>query len=64
MSAPSSTGPVPAPRVVTVAPNDTLWSIASRVAPDTDPRAEVAALQRRNGLTGVELLPGQVLHVP
>jgi LysM repeat protein len=50
--------------VVTVAPGDTLWSIAERVAPNTDPRAEVAALQKRNGLTGVDLVPGEVLRIP
>jgi hypothetical protein len=64
LSAPQPAVAPPAPRVVTVAPGGTLWSIASEVAPDTDPRAEVAALQRRNGLTGVDLMPGQVLHVP
>jgi LysM repeat protein len=53
-----------APHVVTVAPGDTLWSIALRVAPNVDPRAEVAALERRNGLTSVDLIPGQVLRVP
>lgn len=64
LSAPQSATAPPAPRVVTVAPGDTLWSIATRVAPGADPRAEVAALQVRNGLTGVDLLPGEVLHVP
>ena len=53
-----------APHAVTVAPGDTLWSIALRVAPNADPRAEVAALERRNGLTSVDLVPGQVLRVP
>jgi LysM repeat protein len=54
-----STGPV------TVRPGDTLWSIAERVAPGTDPRAEVAELRRLNGLAGpdgVRLTPGQVLR--
>jgi len=64
LSAPQPAGAPPAPHVVTVSPGDTLWSIATRVAPDTDPRAEVAALQQRNRLTGVNLMPGQVLHVP
>lgn len=50
------------PRVVTVRPGDTLWSIAARVAPDTDPLAEVAALQRANHLSGVLLQPGQRLR--
>lgn len=64
LSAPQPADAPPAPRAVTVMPGDTLWSIATRVAPDTDPRAEVAALQQRNGLTSVDLVPGQVLRVP
>jgi nucleoid-associated protein YgaU len=54
----------PAPASVTVQAGDTLWSIAGRVAPQRDSRAEVAALQRANHLSGVDLLPGQVLRVP
>jgi len=50
-----------APATVTVRSGDTLWSIASRVAPDVDPRAEVAVLQRANHLAGAALTPGQVL---
>jgi LysM repeat protein len=49
---------------VTVQPGDTLWSIATRVAPQRDPRAEVAALQKRNHLADVALVPGQVLQIP
>jgi Tfp pilus assembly protein FimV len=64
LSAPRQAAAPPAPAVVTVAPGDTLWSIAERVAPNTDPRAEVAALQKRNGLTGVDLVPGEVLRIP
>ncbi len=50
------------PETVTVHDGDTLWSIATRLAPDRDPRAEVADLQRRNKLVGVELSAGQVLR--
>ncbi|HZC73391.1 MAG TPA: LysM peptidoglycan-binding domain-containing protein [Jatrophihabitans sp.] len=64
LSAPDAGAARPAPHSVTVAPGDTLWSIATRVAPDVDPVAEVAALQRRNHLTDVGLVPGQVLRVP
>jgi LysM repeat protein len=63
-SAPQPAGPgASAPHAVTVQAGDTLWSIASRVAPNRDPRAEIADLQRRNHLTGVQLTPGQVLRV-
>lgn len=49
------------PASVSVQNGDTLWSIATRVAPQTDPRSEVATLQRLNHLAGVELTPGQTL---
>lgn len=60
----SNAGPRPgaAPASVVVHDGDTLWSIARQVAPSADPRAEVAALQRLNHLTGVDLTPGQVLR--
>lgn len=63
-SAPHPPAPPAAPHAVTVQSGDSLWSIASQVAPDRDPRAEVAALQQHNHLAGVELVPGQVLQVP
>jgi hypothetical protein len=63
-AAPAPTQAAPRVHAVTVAPDDTLWSIAGRVAPGRDPRAEVAALQRRNRLAGVDLTPGQRLLVP
>jgi LysM repeat protein len=47
---------------VTVQPGDTLWKIATRVAPQRDPRAEVAALQQVNHLDSAGLVPGQVLR--
>jgi hypothetical protein len=40
-----------------------LWSIAARVAPNVDPRAEVEVLQRVNRLPGAELVPGQRLRL-
>ncbi|MEA2202844.1 MAG: hypothetical protein QOI89_3549 [Solirubrobacteraceae bacterium] len=64
LSAPHSPAAAPAPGAVTVQVGDTLWSIATRVAPNRDPRGEVASLQQRNHLTGVDLTPGQVLRVP
>lgn len=64
LSAPASPAAGPAHGTVTVQPGDTLWSIASRVAPNADPRAEVAALQQRNRLAGPDLVPGQRLQLP
>jgi hypothetical protein len=48
---------------VTVRPGDTLWSIASRVAPQRDPRDEIAHIQRLNGLSSVDVVAGQALRV-
>jgi LysM repeat protein len=63
LSAPSvATGRPQQPATVTVHNGDTLWSIATRIAPERDPRAEVATLQRRNHLNGVDVFPGQVLR--
>lgn len=58
--APAATPVVPA--VVSVQPGDTLWSIAQRIAPQRDPRAVVADLQRVNHLTGADLVVGQSLR--
>ena len=41
--------------VYVVQPGDTLWSIAERVAPDTDPRPVVAELRERNGDSELEV---------
>lgn len=62
--APAAPPAARAPHAITVQSGDTLWSIASRVAPERDPRAEVQALQRRNHLADVDLVPGQVLRIP
>jgi LysM repeat protein len=63
-SAPAAPAAGPRPASVTVAPGDTLWSIATRVAPQRDPRAEIVALERANHLASPLVLPGQVLRVP
>jgi LysM domain-containing protein len=57
---PSGAGPVA--DTITVSPGDTYWSIATRLAPSRDPRAEIAELQRVNHLSGAVLVPGQVLR--
>lgn len=65
LSAPgSASGSVSAPATatVTVRSGDSLWSIAQRIAPAVDPRAEVATLQQVNHIGGSALLPGQVLR--
>ena len=50
------------PAAVTVHDGDTLWTIATRIAPQRDPRTVVAALERINQLAGPVLQPGQVLR--
>ncbi|HEV7205620.1 MAG TPA: LysM peptidoglycan-binding domain-containing protein [Jatrophihabitans sp.] len=54
---------VAGPATVTVQSGDTLWSIAARVAPQRDPRAEISTLQRLNHLDPAALVPGQQLRV-
>jgi LysM domain len=51
------------PRHFTVRSGDTLWSIAVESYAG-DPREGVWKLQRRNGLTGVTIVPGQRLLLP
>jgi hypothetical protein len=62
LSAPRPPAPAAPPARITVQPGDTLWSIATAVAPNRDPRDEVATLQRLNHLDGVSLAIGQVLR--
>jgi LysM repeat protein len=50
-------------RYHTVQPGDTLWSIAAD-AYGGDPREGVWKLQRRNGIEGATIVPGQRLVVP
>jgi nucleoid-associated protein YgaU len=49
---------------VTVERGETLWRLAQRVAPHTDPRLVVAAIERANHLHGAEVFAGQSLVVP
>lgn len=49
---------------LTVAPGDSLWSIAEQVAPGADPRDVVDAIVRLNALDGVTLSAGQQLSIP
>jgi LysM repeat protein len=51
------------PQAYIVKPGDSLWSIAAdRYA--GDPREGVWKLQRRNGLEGAAIYPGQKLLIP
>lgn len=52
------------PRTYVVRPGDTLWSIATRLAPSTDPRLMVDAITSTNGLDPAVLVPGQELSIP
>jgi LysM repeat protein len=54
---------VPAGAVMTVQPGDTLWSIAQRAEPNSDPRPVVDHLRKVNHLNSVVLSPGQTLKV-
>jgi len=51
------------PRYHTVLPGDTLWSLAVAHYAG-DPRAGVWKLERRNGLDGATIVPGQRLLLP
>lgn len=61
-SSASSASP-PAARVIVVAPGETLWAIAKRVAPDVDPRVTVGRIRELNDLDG-KLQAGQRLVLP
>ncbi|TKG66750.1 LysM peptidoglycan-binding domain-containing protein [Prauserella endophytica] len=50
--------------VVSVAPGDTLWDLAERSAPGSDPAAVVERIQELNGLTGARVDAGTPLVVP
>ena len=54
------------PRTVTyiVRADDTVWSIASRVAAGKDPRSVVDAIVRLNGIDPGAIVPGQELRLP
>ncbi len=52
-------------REIAVAPGDTLWAIAGRVAqPGEDRRDAVRRIQDLNGMTSAALVAGSVITVP
>ncbi|HOJ78764.1 MAG TPA: LysM peptidoglycan-binding domain-containing protein [Bacillota bacterium] len=48
---------------VTVRSGDTLWSIAKRFAPETDPRITIAKIKELNQLEKSNIQAGQILKV-
>ncbi|HTY73511.1 MAG TPA: LysM peptidoglycan-binding domain-containing protein [Actinomycetes bacterium] len=49
---------------VVVHPGETLWQIARRVAPQTDPRVTVHRIEELNNLTSAAVPAGERLYVP
>lgn len=49
---------------LTVMPGDTLWSIATAIAPASDPREVIGEISRMNLLRGGQLQVGQELAIP
>lgn len=49
---------------VVVRPGDSLWDIAERVSPGTDPRPLVDAIAEANHVDPAVLAPGQTLVIP
>ena len=57
--------PLEPTRTVTVQPGETMWNIAARVAPATDPRETIEQIVRLNGLDSAgDLQIGQSIAVP
>lgn len=57
--------PVPeATTVVEVGAGETIWQVARRLAPESQPRAVVQRIRELNQLPGSAVQPGQPLHVP
>ncbi len=48
---------------MTVRRGDTLWSIAQRLAPETDPRIIIKQIKSQNNLNTVNLIAGQKLEM-
>ena len=49
---------------VVVEQGDSLWLIAERAAPESDPRGVVTQIRELNGLRSNVIQPGQVLLIP
>jgi LysM repeat protein len=61
----SASGPaVTSHAMITVQPGDTLWSIATKAAPNADPRATVQRIVDLNGMSGTAIASGEQLRLP
>jgi len=60
----SATDHGPATASVVVEAGDSLWTIAKSLQPNGDPRGVMQDLIDLNGLSGRDLVPGQLLIVP
>ncbi|MFT4258114.1 LysM peptidoglycan-binding domain-containing protein [Microbacterium sp.] len=49
---------------VTVAPGESLWSIASSIAPDEDPRVVISEIRALNALSASTLQIGDEIAIP
>lgn len=49
---------------ITVSSGESLWQVALKVAPNTDPRDVIADIMSLNNLTSADLQPGQKLDIP
>jgi LysM repeat protein len=50
--------------VVTVSSGETLWQLAGKIAPNSDPRDVISDVMNVNQLTSSDLYPGEQLKVP
>lgn len=57
-------GTTPVLEQVTVAPGESLWTVARRIAPDNDPREVIAQIRRLNDLADAQVRAGQLLLLP
>ena len=56
--------PIGPPPTVVVQPDDTMWSLARRVAPGRNPQIVVAEMYRLNGMHDYSIYAGDILVVP
>lgn len=61
---PDGNGLADAPSSVLVGPGDTLWQIATEIAPGQDPLTVIGRIRAANGLGSAPLHPGQLLSIP